>query len=86
MITEQEARAAIRHALGDVASIDIETFPAGNLSITITKGEHAATIDGHTESGWGWSIDPVEDDGFSGHENTADTLEEVLVSIHAALI
>ncbi|WP_329165872.1 hypothetical protein OHB49_40210 [Streptomyces sp. NBC_01717] len=86
MTTEQEARDAIRHAFGDTAHVEVETFPGGNLSITITKGKHAATIDGHPESGWGWTVDPGEDDGFSGHENVATTLDEALADVRAALI
>lgn len=85
MTTENDARNAIRHAFGNTAAISIESFPAGNLSITISKGGHAATIDGHLDSGWGWSIDPAEDDGFTGHENTAPTLDEALAAIHTAL-
>lgn len=86
MTTEQEARDAIHHTFGESAHAEVTAFPAGNLSITLTKGEHAATIDGHPESGWGWTIDPADDEGFSGHENTADTLDEALADVRAGLI
>ncbi|MFD5211549.1 VOC family protein [Streptomyces anulatus] len=86
MTTAQEAQTAIHHAFGDTAHTDIKTLPAGNLAITITKGDHAATIDGHDSSGWGWTVDPADDDGFTGHENIAATLDEALTSIRAALI
>ncbi|MET9706820.1 glyoxalase/bleomycin resistance/dioxygenase family protein [Streptomyces griseus] len=86
MTTAQEARAAIHHAFGDTARTDIKTLPAGNLAITINKGNHAATIDGHDSSGWGWTVNPAQDDGFTGHENVAATLDEALTSVRAALI
>ncbi|WNI20568.1 hypothetical protein [Streptomyces sp. ITFR-16] len=86
MTTEDDARAAILHAFGDSATVHIESFPAGNLSITLARGGHTATIDGHPDSGWGWTVDPVEDDGFTGHENTAPSLDEALAALHAALI
>ncbi|WP_330177066.1 hypothetical protein OG875_28330 [Streptomyces sp. NBC_01498] len=86
MTTEREAHDAVRHAFGDSAHAEVTAFPAGNVSITLTKGEHAATIDGHPESGWGWTVDPGDDDGFSGHENTADSLDEALADVRAALL
>ncbi|WP_328914299.1 MULTISPECIES: hypothetical protein [unclassified Streptomyces] len=86
MTTEQEARDAIHHAFGDTAHADVTAFPSGTLSITLRKGGHAATIDGHPESGWGWTVDPADDEGFSGHENTAPTLDEALGAVRAALI
>ncbi|MBD3550874.1 glyoxalase/bleomycin resistance/dioxygenase family protein [Streptomyces sp. SP18CM02] len=86
MTTADEARTAIHHAFGDTAHTDIKTLPAGNLAITITKGDHAATIDGHDSSGWGWTIDPADDDGFTGHDTIAPTLNEALTNVRAALI
>ncbi|MCX4552977.1 hypothetical protein OG204_01815 [Streptomyces sp. NBC_01387] len=80
MTTEQEARDTIRRVLGDTHP-DVKEFPAGNLSVTVHVGRHAATIDGHPETGWGWTVDPGEDDGFSGHELTAPTLEAALQAI-----
>ncbi|MGW2837324.1 VOC family protein [Streptomyces sp. NPDC001493] len=86
MTTAQDAQTAIRHAFGDAAHADITTLPAGNLAITLTKGDHAATIDGHDDSGWGWTVDPADDDGFTGHENIAASLDEALTAVRAALL
>ncbi|MFE7485438.1 glyoxalase/bleomycin resistance/dioxygenase family protein [Streptomyces sp. NPDC057552] len=86
MTTAQDARKAIHHTFGDTAHSDIRTLPAGNLAITITKNGHAATIDGHDGTGWGWTIDPAEGDGFTGHENISPTLDEALTSVRAALL
>jgi hypothetical protein len=80
-MTEQEARDTIRQVLGDAAHAEVKEFPAGNLSITVHVGGHAATIDGHPETGWAWTLDPGEDDGFSGHDQTAPSLEVALAAV-----
>ncbi|MCD0483633.1 hypothetical protein LO771_14825 [Streptacidiphilus sp. ASG 303] len=81
----QTARGTIRSVFGDALQrVDVIEFPAGNLSITLGAGTHTATIDGHPDSGWGLSVDPGEDEGFSGHEETAATLEEALRRVRAA--
>ncbi|WP_405674866.1 glyoxalase/bleomycin resistance/dioxygenase family protein [Streptomyces sp. NBC_01511] len=85
MATQQEARDAIRHAFGDTAHAKVTAYPAGNVSITLTRGEHTATIQGHPENGWGWSVDPADDAGFTGHDNTTATLNEALAGVRAAL-
>ena len=85
MSAEAEARAAVRHAFGDTVTADIRSFPAGNLSITIRKDRHTATLDGHPDSGWGWSVDPGDDEGFSGHTDTAATLAGALAAIRSLI-
>ncbi|MFE6225468.1 glyoxalase/bleomycin resistance/dioxygenase family protein [Streptomyces sp. NPDC057854] len=85
MPTEQTARAAIARILGADAHTTAIAFPAGNLSLVITIGDHTITIDGHDTSGWGWTIGPGTDDGFTGHENVADTLETALTQAREQL-
>ncbi|MFE6225513.1 MULTISPECIES: hypothetical protein [unclassified Streptomyces] len=85
MTTEQNARDAITRILGADAHADVTSFPGGNLAIRITAGEHTATVDGHDSSGWGWTVDPGTDEGFSGHEEVADTLEAALTHVREQL-
>ncbi|MFF4647453.1 VOC family protein [Streptomyces sp. NPDC001389] len=80
MTADHSTRETIRRILGD-AQADITEFPSGNLSITVHSGDHTATIDGAPESGWGWTVDPGTDDGFTGHENVADDLEAALLAV-----
>lgn len=79
--TEQTARAAAHRILGATAHTDVTVFPGGNLSLTITSGRHVATIDGDDATAWGWSVDPGTDDGFIGHEQTAESLEAALIAV-----
>ncbi|MEV7723579.1 hypothetical protein AB0P15_02450 [Streptomyces sp. NPDC087917] len=79
--SEQTARETVRRVLGDTAHADVTTFPGGNLSIGVHRGEHTATIDGDDASGWGWTVDPGTDDGFTGHEDVAETLEAALLGV-----
>ncbi|WP_371793052.1 glyoxalase/bleomycin resistance/dioxygenase family protein [Streptomyces sp. NBC_01471] len=83
-MTEQEALDTVRQTLGGAARAEAKMFPAGNLSITVHTGGHAATIDGHPETGWAWTLDPGEDDGFSGHDQTAPNLEAALAAVRDA--
>ncbi|MFG2894929.1 VOC family protein [Streptomyces sp. NPDC048248] len=85
MTTEQSARAAVRSVLGDDAQAEVTVFPAGNLSLTVTCGRHVATIDGDDATAWGWSVDPGTDDGFTGHEETAESLEEALIAVRGKI-
>ncbi|MEU3606278.1 hypothetical protein AB0E83_12605 [Streptomyces sp. NPDC035033] len=85
MTTERTARDTIARVLGADVHADVTTFPGGNLAITLTTGEHTATVDGHDSSGWGWTVDPGTDDGFTGHEDVADTLEAALAGIRDRL-
>ncbi|MFE2555986.1 hypothetical protein ACFXGT_08110 [Streptomyces sp. NPDC059352] len=86
MTTEQAVRAAVDRVLGPAAqTIHVITFPGGNASLTITIGEHTAVLDGEDSSGWGWTVDPGTDDGFTGHEQVADTLEAALTQIRQQL-
>ncbi|MFF3861372.1 hypothetical protein [Streptomyces sp. NPDC002209] len=83
--TEQSARDTVRRVLGEAAHADVTAFPAGNLSISLHSGEHTATIDGDDSSGWGWTVDPGTDDGFTGHEDVAPTLEEALTDVRGKI-
>ncbi|MEU9111117.1 hypothetical protein AB0D04_04755 [Streptomyces sp. NPDC048483] len=78
----QQARDLVRSVFGEQVHAEVTDFPGGNLSITVISGQHAATIDGHPDTGWAYSIDPAEDDGFTGHDKSAETLEEALRGIH----
>ncbi|MEU9304089.1 hypothetical protein [Streptomyces sp. NPDC048269] len=83
--TEQIARDAVRRILGDTAHADVTTFPGGNLSISVHSGDHTATIDGDDSSGWGWTVDPGTDDGFTGHEDVAETLDDALIGVRGEI-
>lgn len=85
MTTAETARDAVRRVLGEEAHADVTTFPAGNLAIRVTSGEHTATIDGDDSSGWGWTVDPGTDDGFTGHELIAPTLDEALGGVRETI-
>ncbi|MFJ6214716.1 hypothetical protein ACIQGZ_15490 [Streptomyces sp. NPDC092296] len=85
MTAKQTAQDAVHAILGDTARAEIQEFPGGNLSLTIHSGAHSATIDGHPDTGWGWTVDPGEDDGFTGHEETAPTLEDALCAVRDAV-
>ncbi|MGK5533616.1 hypothetical protein [Streptomyces sp. URMC 129] len=85
MTTDQTVHEAVRRVLGEDAHADIVRFPGGNLCITVTSRGHTATIDGHPETGWGWTVDPGEDEGFSGHDRTAGTLDAALRDVHARI-
>ncbi|WNI20427.1 glyoxalase/bleomycin resistance/dioxygenase family protein [Streptomyces sp. ITFR-16] len=84
LMTEQEARTAVQQVLGETAHPEVTVYPAGNVSLTVRLGAHVATVDGHPESGWGWTLDPGEDVGFSGHDDTAPTLEAALTAARDA--
>ncbi|WP_326599323.1 hypothetical protein [Streptomyces sp. NBC_01803] len=82
---DQTVQDAVRRVLGEGAHAHITRFPGGNLSITVTSRGHTATIDGHPGTGWGWSVDPGEDEGFSGHEQMAETLDGALLSVRGTI-
>ncbi|MFI1654803.1 hypothetical protein ACH4ZU_07660 [Streptomyces sp. NPDC020472] len=48
-------------------------------------GGTTRVIDGHSETGWGWSIDPDETSESAGHDRTADTLDDALHAARTAL-
>lgn len=79
--TEQTARDAVRRILGDDVHVDVTAFPDGNLSLTVTAGEHMAAIEGHDRTGWGWSVDPRDDEAFTGHDQVAPTLTDALAGV-----
>ncbi|SEE24992.1 hypothetical protein [Streptomyces sp. TLI_105] len=85
MTSTDEARSAAAHILGPGAAIETATHPGGSLSLTVTLGDHTVVIDGHPETGWGWSIDPDEASGSAGHDRTADTLDDALHAARTAL-
>ncbi|MFD4392877.1 VOC family protein [Streptomyces sp. NPDC058495] len=82
---EEEARAAIARILGRDTRTEVVAFPGGNLSLMIVFNGRSVVIDGHDGTGWGWSIDPTEESGFSGHDHTAGTLETALRDARTAL-
>ncbi|WP_441249427.1 hypothetical protein [Kitasatospora sp. McL0602] len=79
----QSAREAVRRVLGEVHT-EITEFPAGNVAVTVSSDRHSATIDGHPDTGYGWTVDPGEDDGFTGHDELAPTLDDALKAVRAA--
>ncbi|MER5640711.1 hypothetical protein ABT095_27650 [Kitasatospora sp. NPDC002227] len=83
MSTEDETRDAVHRILGDV-HLELTEFPGGNISLTVSDDHHSATVDGHPVSGYGWTVDPGEDDGFTGHDEIAPTLEDALEAVRAA--
>lgn len=84
-LTQQQVRVRVAEILGDSVHVDVEQFPSGTMSVTLDTGSHTAVLDGHPDSGWGWTVDAGEDDGFSGHENTSPTLDAALDGIRDAL-
>ncbi len=82
-MTEETARQAVRTVFGDTAAVDVIEFPQGRLSLTVRGSAHTATVDGSEGSGWGWTVDPGEDEGVAGHANTAASLQEALLEIRA---
>lgn len=84
-ITENHVRVRVAEILGDGVHVAVERLPSGAMSITLDTGTHTAALDGHPDSGWGWSVDEGEDEGFSGHADTADTLDSALERIRDAL-
>ncbi|MEU0406195.1 hypothetical protein ABZ318_39620 [Streptomyces sp. NPDC006197] len=85
MTSADEARSAAAHILGPGAAIKTVTLPGGNVSLTVVLEGHTLVVDGHPETGWGWSIDPDEASGFTGHDRTADTLDDALHGARTAL-
>ncbi|MCX4749351.1 hypothetical protein OG455_28235 [Kitasatospora sp. NBC_01287] len=83
MTTEQTTRDAVRRVLGDVHT-EVTEFPGGNVAIAVSGAAHSATIDGHPDTGYGWTTDPGEDDGCTGHERIAATLDDALAAVRAA--
>lgn len=83
--TAHDVREAVRRVLGDSARATVETFSAGTIALTVHIGTHTATIDGHPATGYGWTLDPGEDGGFTGHANQAETLDDALHQVRAAL-
>ncbi|WP_051877432.1 hypothetical protein [Streptomyces natalensis] len=81
----QQARDLVRSVFGDRVHAEVTGFPGGNLSLAIAGSRHSATIDGHPDTGWAYTVDPAEDDGFTGHDQAAETLEEALRDIHGKL-
>ncbi|MEU3400835.1 glyoxalase/bleomycin resistance/dioxygenase family protein [Streptomyces filamentosus] len=84
-MTEEEARETVTRILGPEARAEVTVFPAGNLSLMIIFGGVGITADGGDSTGWGWSIDPTEESGFTGHDHTAGTLAAALRDIRTAL-
>ncbi|WP_328929764.1 hypothetical protein OG429_37760 [Streptomyces sp. NBC_00190] len=85
MTDELTAREAVRRILGDAAQTDVRVHPGGNMSITITVGRRAAMIDGEDATGWGWSLDPGPAEGFTGHDHTAEGIEEALRGVRGKI-
>ncbi|WP_051798822.1 hypothetical protein [Streptomyces sp. NRRL S-337] len=84
-MTPQQARDLVRSVFGDGIHAEVTGFPGGNLSLALCGSRHSATVDGHPDTGWAYTVDPGEDDGFTGHDRAADTLEEALRAIHGTL-
>lgn len=81
-MNQTDIRARITATLGTTVRADIRELPAGNFAITVIHPNHTATIDG-ADSGWGWTIDPVDD--FAGHDHAARSLDEALNAVRTAL-
>ena len=84
-ITEKQVRVHVAEILGNAVHVAVERLPGGAMSVTLDTGTHTATLDGHPDSGWGWSVDEGEDEGYSGHANTAATLDAALDGIRGIL-
>ena len=84
-ITDEQVRARVGALLGEGVHVGVERRPGGAMSVTVDTGTHTAVLDGHPDSGWGWSVDEGEDEGFSGHANTAATLDAALDGIRGIL-
>ncbi|QMU77562.1 hypothetical protein GXW83_19560 [Streptacidiphilus sp. PB12-B1b] len=84
-LTQQQVRVRVAEILGDSVHVDVEQFPSGTMSVTLDTGTRTAVLDGHPDSGWGWTVDAGEDDGFSGHQNTSPTLDAALDGIRETL-
>lgn len=82
----EQARELVHAVFGARTHAEVTGFPGGNLSLAITGSRHSATVDGHPDTGWAYSIDPAEDDGYTGHDRAADTLEEALRDIREQLV
>lgn len=80
-----EIRETIRRLLGSDAHADVKTFDSGAMAVTIHTGTHTIVIDGQDATGWGWSIDPKEQESFTGHTATAPTFGHALADAHDAL-
>ena len=84
-ITEQQVRVRVAEILDEGVHVAVQRFPSGAMSVTLDTGTHTAVLDGHPDSGWGWSVDEGEDEGFSGHGDTAPTLDTALEGIRDRL-
>ncbi|MBC3840132.1 hypothetical protein GXW82_07895 [Streptacidiphilus sp. 4-A2] len=84
-ITEKQIRVRVAEILGEGVHVAVEPHPGGAMSVTLDTGAHTAALDGHPDSGWGWSVDQGEDEGFSGHADTAPTLQAALELIRDSL-
>lgn len=84
-MTEQTARQAVRAVFGDSVTVDVTTLAGGRMSLTVRGPRHTASLDGAEGGMWGWTVDPGEDEGVTGHANTAESLEEALRGVRAAI-
>jgi hypothetical protein len=82
---ESTIRGAVNEVFGGAAGMEIIGLPPDRFAVTLHTDGHTATMDGSEESGWGWTVDPGEDEGFSGHGDTSPTLAEALLAIRAAM-
>lgn len=84
-LNEQDIRTQVVAALGESAEVTVTAFPGDRYAITVRTGGHAVTIDGSEQAGWGWSLDPGDDEAFIGHASQSATLEEALRGIRSEL-
>lgn len=76
VITADQARATLLAEFGEVDA-EITEHASGALSITVRAGDRVAVIDGTTSGQWGLSISPEDSSGFAGHDDVADSLDEI---------
>ena len=84
-MTEETARQAVRAVFGDAVTVDVTTLAGGRMSLTVRGHRHTASLDGAEGSVWGWTVDPGEDEGVTGHANTAESLDEALRGVRDAI-
>ncbi|WP_239375736.1 MULTISPECIES: VOC family protein [unclassified Frankia] len=72
--------------IGKDVAATVESFPSGAVVIDIRVDGHHASIAGKPgDAEWGVSVDPLQEQGFTGHEKVVSSAEEALAVIRDVL-
>ncbi|MGW1839613.1 hypothetical protein [Streptomyces sp. NPDC002067] len=82
--TPEAIQAAVRQTFGPGVDSDVTVHDSGAVSLTLRTAGHVATIDGRADQ-WGVSIDPTEEQAFTGHETVTGSLAEALEQVRRGL-